>query len=178
MFLGRRVDRTENHIVLRKLKEYFLSQLQTNGNFYIVTGGLVFFQVEQIVPFSLCEKGFILLVYDLLYKLVQVKQLSLVGCLMFFYGSMQYDIKLLAVDIPTALEPEQRLFLVGDEQEYRVGGGLISELRDPVLKAMAATKEFDDLDEIEEEEDAKRELEEAEKKRRQEIEKLEKAGRD
>lgn len=91
---------------------------------------------------------------------------------------MQYDIKLLAVDIPSALGPEQRLFLVGDEQEYRVGGGLISELRDPVLKAMAATKEFDDLDEIEEEEDAKRELEEAEKKRRQEIEKLEKAGID
>ncbi|KAI4330212.1 hypothetical protein MLD38_028514 [Melastoma candidum] len=38
----------------------------------------------------------------------------------------------------------------GDEEKYKIGGGLISELRDPVLKAMAATKEFDVLDEIEE----------------------------
>lgn len=91
---------------------------------------------------------------------------------------MQYDVKLLAVDIPMASGPDQRLFLVGDEQEYQVGGGLISELRDPVLAAMAATKEFDDLDEIEEEEDAERELEEAEKKHREEIERLEKAGRE
>ncbi|CAA7028816.1 unnamed protein product [Microthlaspi erraticum] len=79
----------------------------------------------------------------------------------------QYDMKLLAVDIPMASGPDQRLFLVGDEEEYRVGGGLISELRDPVVKAMAATKEFDNLDEIEEEE-------EAERKHREEIEKLEK----
>ncbi|KAK4778153.1 hypothetical protein SAY87_018340 [Trapa incisa] len=90
----------------------------------------------------------------------------------------QYDVKLLAVDIPMASGPDQRLFLVGDEQEYRVGGGLISELRDPVLTAMAATKEFDDLDEIEEEEDAERELEEAEKKHREQIERLEKASRE
>uniref|UniRef100_A0A1J3FV74 Import inner membrane translocase subunit n=1 Tax=Noccaea caerulescens TaxID=107243 RepID=A0A1J3FV74_NOCCA len=86
----------------------------------------------------------------------------------------QYDMKLLAVDIPMASGPDQRLFLVGDEEEYRVGGGLISELRDPVVKAMAATKEFDNLDRIEEEEDAERELEEAERKHREEIEKLEK----
>ncbi|KFK36950.1 hypothetical protein AALP_AA4G193200 [Arabis alpina] len=86
----------------------------------------------------------------------------------------QYDMKLLAVDIPMASGPDQRLFLIGDEEEYRVGGGLISELRDPVVKAMAATKEFDNLDRIEEEEDAERELEEAERKHREEIEKLEK----
>lgn len=98
--------------------------------------------------------------------------------------SVQYDMKLLAVDIPMASGPDQRLFLIGDEEEYRVGGGLISELRDPVVKAMAATKEFDNLDRIEEEEDAERELEEAEmkqreleeaeRKEREEIEKLEK----
>ncbi|XP_010554726.1 PREDICTED: uncharacterized protein LOC104824369 [Tarenaya hassleriana] len=86
----------------------------------------------------------------------------------------QYDMKLLAVDIPMASGPDQRLFLVGDEEEYRVGGGLISELRDPVVKAMAATKEFDNLDQIEEEEDAERELQEAERKHRQELEELEK----
>lgn len=89
----------------------------------------------------------------------------------------QYDMKLLAVDIPMASGPDQRLFLIGDEQEYKVGGGLISELRDPVVRAMSAAKEFDDLDQIEEEEDAERELLEAERKHREEIEKLEKDSR-
>ncbi|XP_013601974.1 PREDICTED: uncharacterized protein LOC106309488 [Brassica oleracea var. oleracea] len=86
----------------------------------------------------------------------------------------QYDMKLLAVDIPMAPGPDQRLFLIGDEEEYRVGGGLISELRDPVVKAMAAAKEFDNLDRIEDEEDEERELLEAERKQREETEKLEK----
>lgn len=86
----------------------------------------------------------------------------------------QYDMKLLAVDIPMASGPDQRLFLIGDEEEYRVGGGLISELRDPVVKAMAAAKEFDNLDRIEDEEDEERELQEAERKQREETEKLEK----
>lgn len=90
----------------------------------------------------------------------------------------QYDYKLLAVDVPMSTGPDQRLYLIGDEEEYKVGGGLISQLRDPVLKAMAATKEFDDLDEIEEEEDAERELQEAEKKHHEEMEKLERAGRE
>ncbi|XP_022764886.1 uncharacterized protein LOC111310054 [Durio zibethinus] len=88
----------------------------------------------------------------------------------------EYNMKLLAVDIPMVSGPDQRLFLIGDEEEYKVGGGLISELRDPVVKAMAATKEFDDLDQIEEEEDAERELQEAERKHHEEIEKLEKSG--
>lgn len=87
----------------------------------------------------------------------------------------QYDTKLLAIDIPMKSGPDQRLFLIGDEEEYKVGGGLIAELRDPVVKAMAATKEFDDLDRIEDEEDAERELQEAERKHREEIEKLEKS---
>ncbi|OIT21697.1 PREDICTED: uncharacterized protein LOC109218570 [Nicotiana attenuata] len=86
----------------------------------------------------------------------------------------EYDMKLLAVDIPMASGPDQRLFLIGDEEEYRVGGGLIAELRDPVVKAMAATKEFEDRDELEDEEDAERELQEAERRHREEIEKLEK----
>ncbi|KAJ0258511.1 hypothetical protein HA466_0072870 [Hirschfeldia incana] len=81
----------------------------------------------------------------------------------------QYDMKLLAVDIPMASGPDQRLYLIGDEEGYKVGGGLISELRDPVVKAMAATKEFDNLDRIEEEEDAERELQEAERKHREGI---------
>ncbi|KAK7350803.1 hypothetical protein VNO77_09764 [Canavalia gladiata] len=88
----------------------------------------------------------------------------------------QYDMKLLAIDVPMASGPDQRLYLIGDEEEYKVGGGLISELRDPVVKAMAATKEFDDLDEVEEEADAERERQEAERKHREEIEKLENSG--
>lgn len=84
----------------------------------------------------------------------------------------QYDMKLLAVDIPMVSEPDQRIFLIGNEEEYKVGGGLISELRDPVVKAMAATKEFEDRDDREEEEDAERELQEAETKRKEEIERL------
>ena len=89
---------------------------------------------------------------------------------------MQYHMKLLAVDVPMASGPDQRLYLIGNEEEYRVGGGIISELRDPVVRAMAATKEFDDLDEIEEEEDAERERQEAERKEHEEIEKLEKSS--
>jgi hypothetical protein len=77
--------------------------------------------------------------------------------------TLQYDMKLLAVDIPMASGPDQRLFLIGDEQEYKVGGGLISELRDPIVKAMTAEKEFDDLDEREEAEDERREREDAER---------------
>lgn len=84
--------------------------------------------------------------------------------------------KLLAVDIPMASGPDQRLFLIGDELEYKVGGGLISELRDPIVKATAATKEFDELDKIEEEQDAEREVKEAERKNQEELEKLEKDG--
>lgn len=80
----------------------------------------------------------------------------------------QYDMKLLAVDIPMASGPDQRLFLVGDEQEYKVGGGLISELRDPIVKAMAAEKEFDYLDEREDAEDEAREREEAERRQQEE----------
>uniref|UniRef100_J3KWQ9 Thioredoxin domain-containing protein n=1 Tax=Oryza brachyantha TaxID=4533 RepID=J3KWQ9_ORYBR len=80
----------------------------------------------------------------------------------------QYDMKLLAVDIPMASGPDQRLFLVGDEKEYKVGGGLISELRDPIVKAMAAEKEFDYLDEREDAEDERREREEAERRQQEE----------
>jgi len=33
--------------------------------------------------------------------------------------SLQYGMKVLAVDIPMESGPDQRLFLVGDEQEYK-----------------------------------------------------------
>lgn len=86
----------------------------------------------------------------------------------------QYDFKLLAVDIPMASGPDQRIFLIGNEEEYKIGGGLISVLRDPIVKAMAAEKEFEDQDEKEEEDDKQKELEEEEIQRQQELEKLEK----
>ncbi|KAL3677918.1 hypothetical protein R1sor_020874 [Riccia sorocarpa] len=85
----------------------------------------------------------------------------------------KYDFKLLAVDVPTA-RGDQRLFLIGDEKEYTVGGGLISELRDPMVTAMAAQKEFEDLDIQEEEEDERREAEAEQKILDEEIQQLEK----
>lgn len=91
----------------------------------------------------------------------------------------QYEFKMLAVDvaIPGA---EQRLFLVGDELEYKVGGGLLGQLRDPIFKAMAAQEEFDAQDEKEEEEEEKaeearqlQEVKDEEVRRNEEIERLE-----
>ncbi|KMT17406.1 hypothetical protein BVRB_2g038610 [Beta vulgaris subsp. vulgaris] len=86
----------------------------------------------------------------------------------------KYDCKLLAVDIPMAEGPDQRLFLIGDEEEYKLGGGLIGELRDPVVRAMAASKELDERDDIEAEEDEEREQQEAERKHHEEVARLEK----
>lgn len=91
----------------------------------------------------------------------------------------KYEFKMLAVDvaIPGA---EQRLFLVGDELEYKVGGGLLGQLRDPIFKAMAAQEEFDAQDEKEEEEEEKaeearqlQEVKDEEVRRNEEIERLE-----
>ena len=62
--------------------------------------------------------------------------------------------KLLASDLPMESGQDQRLFLVGDEQEYKVCGGLISELRDTILEAMTTR--------VHEAEDERREREEAE----------------
>ncbi|KAG0610564.1 hypothetical protein M758_7G075700 [Ceratodon purpureus] len=84
----------------------------------------------------------------------------------------QYDFKLLAVDIPTA-GAEHRVYLIGDENEYQVGGGLISVLRDPIVKAMAAQKEFEEHDEKEEQDDLQREWEAEQARERERIERLE-----
>ena len=84
----------------------------------------------------------------------------------------QYDFKLLAVDIPTA-GADHRVYLIGDEQEYQVGGGLISVLRDPIVKAMAAQKEFEEHDEKEEQDDLQREWEAEQARERERIERLE-----
>ncbi|BBN01689.1 hypothetical protein MPTK1_2g09490 [Marchantia polymorpha subsp. ruderalis] len=89
----------------------------------------------------------------------------------------KYDFKLLAVDVPTA-GADQRLFLIGDEDEYKVGGGLISELRDPMVVAMAAQKEFEELDIREEEEDERKQAEAEQKKLQAELEQLEKERED
>ncbi|KAL2227315.1 uncharacterized protein LOC105160777 [Sesamum indicum] len=85
----------------------------------------------------------------------------------------QYDIRLLAVDIPMVSGPDQRLFLIGDNEEYKIGGGLISELRNPVVKALGAAKELEARDD---KEDAARELQEAGKKHQADIKKLEKGN--
>eukprot|EP00899_Mesostigma_viride_P006051 jgi/Mesvir1/15447/Mv06629-RA.1 len=53
----------------------------------------------------------------------------------------KYVFKLLAVDIPTAAGPEQRIYLEGGPAEYIEWGGLIGMLRDPLIQAMALERE-------------------------------------
>ena len=45
----------------------------------------------------------------------------------------RYSFKLLAVDVPSAVGGEQRIFLVGDEAVY-ARGGVLAELRDPFTR--------------------------------------------
>ncbi|KAK9809820.1 hypothetical protein WJX73_009764 [Symbiochloris irregularis] len=64
-----------------------------------------------------------------------------------------YLFKLLAVDVPTSSGAEQRLFLEGDARAYD-RGGVMRELRDPFLQALAmreAYEEEDDVDDAAEE---------------------------
>lgn len=65
------------------------------------------------------------------------------------------------------------MYVIGDEAEYRVGGGLISVLRDPIVKAMAAQKEFEGHDEREDEEDRQHAWEAEETHTQDMLEKLE-----
>ncbi len=45
----------------------------------------------------------------------------------------RYNFKLLAVDVPSAVGGEQRIFLQGDEAVYS-RGGVLAELRDPFTR--------------------------------------------
>ncbi|GBG62274.1 hypothetical protein CBR_g29882 [Chara braunii] len=87
----------------------------------------------------------------------------------------KYEFKLVAVDVPTA-GAEQRLFLIGDEAIYKSGGGLISELRDPIVTAMRAQKEFEDEDDKEEEDDERRRKAEEKRLAEEEEQKLKDAA--
>ena len=69
----------------------------------------------------------------------------------------KYDMKLLAVDIPMASRPD-RHYLIGNEEVNRLGDRLIAERWDPVVKAMAVTKELEETDDIEAKEEAEWEL--------------------
>ncbi|KAG2630054.1 hypothetical protein PVAP13_3KG517800 [Panicum virgatum] len=55
--------------------------------------------------------------------------------------SLQYGMKVLAVDIPMESGPDQRLFLVGDEQEYKVSGALISSLSEDSMRCWRGYEE-------------------------------------
>ncbi|KAK9833541.1 hypothetical protein WJX81_003669 [Elliptochloris bilobata] len=61
----------------------------------------------------------------------------------------RYIFKLLAVDVPTAEGPEQRMYLSGDEAIYS-RGGVLRELRDPFLHALALRETHDFEDEADE----------------------------
>ncbi len=45
----------------------------------------------------------------------------------------RYSFKLLAVDVPSAVGRQQRIFLEGDEKGYS-RGGIMGELRDPFIR--------------------------------------------
>ena len=45
----------------------------------------------------------------------------------------KYSFKLLAVDVPSAVDRQQRIFLEGDEKGYS-RGGIMGELRDPFIR--------------------------------------------
>ncbi|GAB4818947.1 hypothetical protein N2152v2_005993 [Parachlorella kessleri] len=73
----------------------------------------------------------------------------------------RYNFKLLAVDVPSAVGGEQRIFLQGDEAVYS-RGGVLAELRDPFTRAMSLQDAYhleDAAEEQEDEEEAKREKE-------------------
>ncbi|KAL0026403.1 hypothetical protein WJX79_006830 [Trebouxia sp. C0005] len=61
----------------------------------------------------------------------------------------KYGFKLLAVDVPTAEGAEQRLFLDGDDKLY-TRGGVMSELRDPFLRAISMQHTYEAEDEVDE----------------------------
>eukprot|EP00897_Mesotaenium_endlicherianum_P004512 jgi/Mesen1/4089/ME000214S03272 len=75
----------------------------------------------------------------------------------------KYDFKLLAVDVPTAgMVEEQRVYVRGSQEVYDSAGGVISELRDPLVRAMAKQHDFEVEDEREAEEDKQQKLKEEE----------------
>ncbi|RMZ52029.1 hypothetical protein APUTEX25_001223, partial [Auxenochlorella protothecoides] len=53
----------------------------------------------------------------------------------------KYVFKLIAVDVPTLSGPDQRLFIEGGPAIYQ-RGGILDELRDPFIKAIAAEDAF------------------------------------
>jgi hypothetical protein len=60
----------------------------------------------------------------------------------------KYDFKLLAVDVPSALGGEQRIFLVGGPSIYDAGG-VLTELREPFVRALTLQESHDAEDDSE-----------------------------
>ena len=73
------------------------------------------------------------------------------------------EVKLLAVDVAAGGSKEQRIYIVGDTDAYDKSGGVISELRDPIVRALAKQKDFDAEDDREAEEIARAEREQGER---------------
>lgn len=82
----------------------------------------------------------------------------------------KHNFKLLAVDVPTVAGVDagpgrdQRLYVVGDAGAYESSGGVISELRNPIVRAMAKQHDYEVEDDREAEQEARerREREERE----------------
>ncbi|CAL8462998.1 g2532 [Coccomyxa elongata] len=73
----------------------------------------------------------------------------------------RYVFKLLAVDVPSAAGPEQRIYLEGDERMYN-RGSVMRELRDPFLNALSMREAYEAEDEVD---DAAEEAAEAQAQR-------------
>ncbi|CAL5223236.1 g5715 [Coccomyxa viridis] len=73
----------------------------------------------------------------------------------------RYLFKLLAVDVPSAAGPEQRIYLEGDARTYN-RGAVLREMRDPLLNALAMQDAYEAEDEVD---DAADDAAEAQQKR-------------
>jgi hypothetical protein len=87
----------------------------------------------------------------------------------------KYHFKLLAVDVPTAARGEQRVFLEGDQHRYE-RGGIMSELRDPFLRALDA-KTQNAFEQEDEQDEAEEDAQEAQEQRTREAQRLLKGPR-
>lgn len=66
----------------------------------------------------------------------------------------KHELKLVAVDVPTAAGKDQRIYVVGGPKQYE-RGGILGELRDPFLRAVSMEDAFAREDDYEDEEESR-----------------------
>lgn len=76
----------------------------------------------------------------------------------------KHELKLVAVDVPTAAGRDQRIYVVGGPKQYE-RGGILGELRDPFLRAVSMEDAFAREDDHEDEEESRNSAEHVEVER-------------